>query len=205
MLFSQFFKGQFLCQDTQTGDLYYGWPSDSPDNRIKVLLPLKQKHRAQDKRRAPNERKSLSSRLVAWRYDAHTKDPLAAVTPPSFILDDASIMILARFHPQNLTSHQQITIILDKTLEWEKDWSEQIFNVIQQFDQDLMALRQTTAAQTKTQQKRLKVAQDAMSFAETTKNDEERIRLQVLQKFTIQQSSSANVRTLETSTISNLP
>ena len=142
---------------------------------------------------------------MAWRHDAYTKDPLAAVTPPSFIIDDASIAILAKIHPQNLANYQQITFILDQTIEWEEEWSKRIFDVIQQFDQDLMALRQTTATQKKNQQKRMKVAQDAMSFDEATKENEERIQLQVIQQFNMRRSLSSNIQSLQTSTINNLP
>jgi len=130
---------------------------------------------------------------------------LAAVTPPSFIIDDASIAILAKIHPQNLANYQQITFILDQTIEWEEEWSKRIFDVIQQFDQDLMALRQTTATQKKNQQKRMKVAQDAMSFDEATKENEERIQLQVIQQFNMRRSLSSNIQSLQTSTINNLP
>ena len=77
--------------------------------------------------------------------------------------------------------------------------------MIQQFDQDLMALRQTTATQKKNQQKRMKVAQDAMSFDEATKENEERIQLQVIQQFNMRRSLSSNIQSLQTSTINNLP
>jgi len=127
------------------------------------------------------------------------------VTPPSFIIDDASIAILAKLHPQHLTNHQQITVMLDQTVEWEEEWSREIFGVIRQFDQDLLALRQTTATQKKNQQKRIKLTQDAQSFEEAMKENEERIRLQVIQQFKLRQASSPNVQILQTNTsINNL-
>lgn len=92
------------------------------------------------------------SRLVAWRHNAHTKDPLAFARPPSFIIDDASIVILAKLHSQYLTDYHQITVTLDQTVEWEEEWSEEIFDVIHQFDQDLIALRQTIATQQENEQ-----------------------------------------------------
>ncbi len=197
-----FFAGLFFYKDAETGDLYYNTPDDSPDTRIKVQVPQKEKRKAQDKHRTPDERRSLISRLLAWRHDAHTRDPLAAITPPTFIIDDASITILAK---QNITSYGQITTVLDQTLEWEDEWSKDIFNVIRQFDQDLLTLRETTTTQKKNQQKRQKFTQDSLSFEEATKENEERARLQAVRKFALRQSSSTDVQVLQTSTINNLP
>jgi hypothetical protein len=103
--FSEFFKGRFLYQDAQTGDLYYS-TSENPSDRVKILPPLKEKRKAQDRRRTTDERKSLASRLFAWRHNAHTNDPLTAVRLPSFIIDDASIETLAKFHPLDITISQ---------------------------------------------------------------------------------------------------
>ena len=202
MSFSGFFKGQFLYQDAQTGDLYYGNPDDTL-NRIKVALTPKEKRKAQNRRRTPDERKSLASRLVAWRHDAHVNDPLAAVRLPAFIIDDASIDILAKLHPLDITNYTQIRAVLGKTAEWEREWSKKIFNIIQRFDEDLTNLRQTTVTHTKNEQKRMKIAQDLAYFDKKTKDDEERIRLQVLQQFAAQQSAK-NVRVLQPTTIANV-
>lgn len=119
-------------------------------DRIKILPPQKDKRKAEDKRRTPDERISLMSRLVAWRHDVHATDTLAAVYPPSFIIDDTSIALLAKLCPQDITNYQQIRVILDHSIEWENEWSKKIFEIIQRFDQDLTALRQTTATQKKT-------------------------------------------------------
>jgi len=195
----------FFYQDADTGDFYYNTPDNSLDSRIKVVLPQKEKRKAQDKRRPPDERQSLVSRLLAWRHDAHIKDPLALVTPPSLIIDDDSIISLAKIHPQDLTGYQQITVLLDQTVEWEEEWSMEIFNVIQQFDEDVIALRKTTVAQKKNQQKRMKIAQNAMSFEESTKEIEEKARIKISRQLAEQRQSSSNVQILQTSTIVNLP
>ena len=156
---------------------------DDPSDRIMVVPPQKEKRKAQDKRRSSDERKSLVSRLVAWRYNAHAIDPLAAVRPPSFIIDNAGITLLAKLHPQDITSYQQIRVILDQSMEWEEEWSQKIFDIIQQFEEDLITRRRTTATQKKNQQKRMKVVQDSISFEKDSKENEERIRLQVLQRY----------------------
>ena len=170
-----------------------------------ILPPRKEKRKAQDKRRTSDERESLVSRLVAWRYNVHAMDPLSAVRPPSFIIDKAGIDLLAKLHTKDITDYQQIRIILDQSMEWEEEWSKKIFNIIQQFDEDLVNLRQSTAIQKKNQQKRIKVVQDTISFEQHSKENEERIRLQVLQRYGQQPSSSSNsIQILETSTINTL-
>jgi ribonuclease D len=163
---------------------------DDPSDRIMVVPPQKEKRKAQDKRRSSDERKSLVSHLVAWRYNAHAIDPLAAVRPPSFIIDNAGITLLAKPHPQDISSYQQIRVILDQSMEWEKEWSKKIFDIIQQFEEDLITRRRTTATQKKNQQKRMKVVQDSKSFEQDSKENEERIRLQVLQRYYSKQQPS---------------
>ena len=200
--FGQFFKGRFLYQDEKTGDLYYGMQND-PSDRIMVVPPQKEKRKAQDKCRTSDERKSLISRLVAWRFNAHAMDPLSAVRPPSFIIDKASIILLAKLHPQDISSYRQVRIILDQSLEWEEEWSKKIFDVIQQFEEDLINLRRTTATQRKNQQKRKKVVQDVISFEQHSKENEERIRLQVLQRYG-KQPLPSNTSILQATTIDNL-
>ena len=148
-----------------------------------VVPPRKEKRKAQDKRRTLEERKSLVSRLVVWRYNTHAMDPLAAVRPPSFIIDNASLTILAKIHPQDISNYRQIRVILDQSAEWEQEWSKKIFDVIQNFEEDLITLCRTTATQKKTQQKRKKVVEDIISFEQDSKENEERIRLRVLQRY----------------------
>jgi ribonuclease D len=165
---------------------------DDPSDRIMVVPPRKEKRKVQDKCRTSDERKSLFSRLVAWRYNAHAIDPLAAVRPPSFIINNAGITLLAKLHPQDISSYRQIRVILDQSMEWEEEWSKKIFNIVQQFEEDLITHRRTTATQKKNQQKRMKVVQNSISFEQESKENEERIRLQVLQRYSKQQPSSSH-------------
>ena len=196
-----FFEGRFFYQDSQTGDLYYGAPNEQ--DRIKILPPPKEKRKAQDKPHPPDEWKSLASRLVAWHRDAHATDYLAGVRTSSSIINNASITILAKLQPANITDYRQIWVLLDQTSEWEVEWSKKIFDIIQQFDRDLIALRETVATQNKTQQKRTKIAQDLTSFKQATKENEEWIRAKVLQQYAAQSQFSSN-RVLQTSNIDNV-
>ena len=143
------------------------------------------------------------SRLVVWCHEEHANSPLAAVRPPSFIIDDGGITTISKLHPENITDYRQITDLLDQTVEWEEEWSKKVFEVILQFDRDLARLRQTAATQKKSQQKRTRVDKDRISFEEATKENEERIRLQVSQWFAaMQRPLTRNV--LQTSNIENM-
>jgi len=176
-------------------DLYYGAVDEH--DRKKILPPQKEKRKAQEKPCTPDERKSLISQLVAWQHEAHVNDPLAAVRRASFIIDDTGITNLAKLDSEKITDYRQITSLLGQTEEWEGEWSGKIFNVIQKFNKDLATLRCTLVTQKKTQQKRAKVALDLLSFQESTKENEERIRAQVLRRFTTAQqqhtSNSSNI------------
>jgi hypothetical protein len=190
-----------LYQDTQTEDLYYGAP-DEPD-RVKILSPRKEKRKAREKRRTGEERKSLMSRLVVWRHQERANSSIpAAVRPSTFIIDDASITTLSKLHANNITDYRQIRILLDQTAEWEESWSKKIFAVIQQFNEDLITLRQTATTKKKNQQKRAKIDQDRISFEQESKENEERIRLQVLKQF--EQQLSLSRSTLQNSNANNV-
>ncbi len=77
-------------------------------------------------------------------------------------------------------------------------WSQKIFKVIKHFDQDITTLRQTTATQKKGNQKWAKLVQDCISFEEATKENEEQIRQEVLQRFQVaQQLGSTSQNTLQ--------
>jgi hypothetical protein len=86
-------------------------------------------------------------------------------------------------------------------MEWEEEWSKKIFDIVQQFDEDLVTLRRTNTAQKKNEQKRMKVAQDITSFEQDSKENKERIRLQVLKQYG---QPSRNLQILQSSTVDNL-
>ncbi len=124
---------------------------------------------------ATNERRPLIARLLAWRASVHSNDPLTAVWPPSFIIDNGDIKVLARLHPSNVTQSEQIVTALDETDEWKDQWSRQVFEVIQAYDQELADRHKDEAARYKARQKRVKHEQDQVKFAEVSNETTERI------------------------------
>ena len=132
--------------------------------------------------RAVNERKVLASRLLAWRNEAHCADPLASVYPPSFIIDDRGIKLLASLHPSSITGPNQVVAALGETQEWNDEYSHQVFKTIQVYDRELADHHKNEAAQHKARQKRVKHRQDQAKFTEVSNEIEEHIRQDVLRR-----------------------
>ncbi len=130
-----FFAGCLLYQDPKTSNLYYG-SADDP-NQEEILLPLRKKWKVGVKVRATNQHKPLISRLLTWHAGMHSKDPLASVRPPLFILNDKAIKVLTRLHPSSVTQSEQVVDVLGKTQEWQDQWSILVFEVIWVYDQEL--------------------------------------------------------------------
>ncbi|KAH9011631.1 II DNA helicase [Lactarius pseudohatsudake] len=175
-----FFKGRLLYQDPESSKLYYGDVGD-PD-REEILPPRRKKRKGSMKIRAANERKPLISRLLAWRAGAHSKDPLAPVRPPYFIIDDPEIKLLARLHSSNVARPEQVVAALNETQEWQDEWSHQVFEVIQSYDRELVDRRKDEAARHTARQKRVKYEQDQIKFAEASNETAERVRQEVLRR-----------------------
>ncbi|KAF8256917.1 P-loop containing nucleoside triphosphate hydrolase protein [Lactarius quietus] len=175
-----YFKGRLLYQDPEDSRLYYG-DEDDPE-REEIILPTRKRQKGGVKVRATDERKMLISRLLAWRAATHLNDPLASVRPPTFIIDNRDIKIVARLHPSSITSSEQLVTVLGQTREWQNNWAHQILKVINKYDRELDDRRKEEAAQSKARQKRIKQNKDQVKFTEVTNNTEERIRQDVLRR-----------------------
>ncbi|KAF8957732.1 hypothetical protein BDZ97DRAFT_1924345 [Flammula alnicola] len=159
----RYFKGRFLYQDG-TLSLLYG-DIDEID-RKEILPPRKGKRPAGKKVRATKDRMELKSRLLLWRTDTHSNDPLASVQPPSFILDDKAIKTLAIIHPTEIRNTTQVVLALNEIDEWDQEWSKKILAVIRTYDKELDDARKAAVAQEKARQKRRKVEIDKALFQE---------------------------------------
>lgn len=180
---SHFFKGRLLYQDKETSTLYYG-DLDDPE-REEAILPSKKRQKKESvKVRPVNERKPLVSRLLAWRASVHLNDPLASVRPPSFIIDNLGIKALARLHSSNITTSEEIVTVLAQTPEWHGLWSRDLFEVIRSYDQELIERRKDETNRKKARQKRAKYRQDQDKFEEESNETAERIRQEVLSRYT---------------------
>jgi len=145
------------------------------------------------KSRIPGDRKELVARLLTWRLKASTNDPLAAVHPPSFIVDDKGILTLAKLHPAEVTHHEQVVSALKETQEWRDEWSAKIFNVIQKYDQELIRRRKVESVQVKERMKRAKMEQDLARFREESEKTAAQIEQETLQRFAGKSLGTNNV------------
>ncbi|KAI9442063.1 P-loop containing nucleoside triphosphate hydrolase protein [Lactarius psammicola] len=161
-----FFKGRLLYQDPKSSRLYYGDTNDP--EREEILPPQRKKWKgsANLKVCAANERGPLVARLLAWRASAHSNDPLASLWPPTFIIDNSDIKVLAKLHPSNVTHPEQIVTTLDETEEWGDQWSSQVLEVIQAYDRELADCHKEEVVRYKAHQKRVKHEQDQDKFTE---------------------------------------
>ncbi|KAH9022119.1 hypothetical protein EDB85DRAFT_1895384 [Lactarius pseudohatsudake] len=173
-----FFKGRLLYQDPESSKLYYGDVGD-PDQE-EILPPQRKKRKGSMKICAANEHKPLISRLLAWRAGAHSKDPLAPIRPPYFIIDDPEIQLLARLHLSNVVHPEQIVAVFCSTQEWQDEWSHQVFEVIQSYNRKLVDHCKDEVAHHTARQKRVKYEQDQIKFAEASNETAECVRQEVL-------------------------
>jgi len=68
------------------------------------------------------------------------------VWPPTFILDNTDIKKLSMLHPAEVTGPERVVSALDETQEWQANWSEQVYEIIRTYDQELEDLRKKEAA-----------------------------------------------------------
>ncbi|KAJ7663217.1 P-loop containing nucleoside triphosphate hydrolase protein [Mycena polygramma] len=82
-------------------------------------------------------RDSLEVALRAWRERTHAGDPVMKMFPKSYILPEASIVLLARELPSRLRIPGEITAFLDETADWHARYSLDILSVIRSYDTQL--------------------------------------------------------------------
>ena len=155
-------------------------------DREEILPPAKEKRRSKNKVRPSKDRGVLKLRLLSWRTEIHKHDPLAAVRPPTFILDDKGIKTLATIHPTEIRNTTQVVQALNETEEWDQEWSKEIVAIIQAYDNELKGARKAATAQQKARQKRQKIDLDHAKFQEESDriraDTEHRIRESAMQQ-----------------------
>ncbi|KAH9174835.1 hypothetical protein EDB89DRAFT_1904387 [Lactarius sanguifluus] len=87
-----------------------------------------------------------------------------------------------QLHPTEVTGPEKIVSVLKETPEWQANWSRQVYEIIQAYDQEFEDLRKKEAARHKAHQKHVKQDQDTAKFTEESNLTEERICQEVLQR-----------------------
>jgi hypothetical protein len=164
--------------------VFYGDVDES--DREEIFPPAKEKRRSKKKVRPLKDRGVLKIRLLSWRAETHEHDPLAAVRPPSFILDEKGIKTLAAIHPTEIRNTTQVVQALGETEEWDREWSKKILTIIQTYDNEIKGARKAATAQEKARQKRQRADLDQAKFQEESDriraDTERRVRESALQQ-----------------------
>jgi hypothetical protein len=80
------------------------------------------------------QRGPLQTLIHAWRDEAHRTDPLRAIRPASWIIDDAKIKTLSIILPARIQIPSDIAQLIGETKEWSSEWALKLFDVIHSFD-----------------------------------------------------------------------
>ena len=113
------------------GDIYTG--QEPEPTKIKIPAPFK--------KRVMNQRVPLQILIKSWRTEAHKTDPLRVIRRASWIIDDAKVKELSAILPTRIRIPSDIADLLGETDEWSSEWSQQIFDIIQQYDNPPAILR----------------------------------------------------------------
>ena len=175
------FNRRFLYQDADTLNLYYGSKNES-DCEL-VTLPAKVKRKSAKKAQNTKDLQELIAQLFNWWYNESSNDVLAIVQPPSFIIDNKSIIKLSSIHPSELTNEAQVVFALNESQEWKNEWATKIFDVIQTYDKELYTHHRTLVAKTKANQKKAKIDQIHSEFKKDSNEWVEHIRQDVAARF----------------------
>jgi len=87
------------------------------------------------------QRVPLQILIKSWRTEAHKTDPLRVIRRASWIIDDAKVKELSAILPTRIRIPSDIADLLGETDEWSSEWSQQIFDIIHQYDNPPAILR----------------------------------------------------------------
>ncbi|KAJ7916621.1 hypothetical protein B0H13DRAFT_1871079 [Mycena leptocephala] len=108
-----------------------------PSSTSRIGFPDCPSKKVRKRYRPVPARESLELALNTWRDSTHAGDPVMKMFPKSYILPDASIVLLARELPTRLRIPAQITSFLEETPEWHARYALDILTVICLYDTEL--------------------------------------------------------------------
>lgn len=94
--------------------------------------------------RSKAERPALDFRLIKWLENEHACDPLRDVRPPYHILSHTQREKLIRVHRNSIKASSDITELLDESKEWETEWANKIYQIIDSYNTELDAQKGTS-------------------------------------------------------------
>ncbi|KAJ7767332.1 P-loop containing nucleoside triphosphate hydrolase protein [Mycena metata] len=129
------FCGRWCCDnDTDDFDIttYLEGPVLNEDDTSDSGSPLQKQPRK--KYRPVAQREPIEDALRTWRSSAHNRNPISKNFPISYILDDPSIVLLARERPVSLRIPSDVTNFLGETQEWHSQYALDIVSVLRRFE-----------------------------------------------------------------------
>ncbi|KAJ7689096.1 P-loop containing nucleoside triphosphate hydrolase protein [Mycena olivaceomarginata] len=117
-------------------------------------------------------RESLELALNAWRDSTHAGDPVMKMFPKSYILPDASIVLLARELPTRLRIPAEITSFLEETPEWHARYALDVLTVICLYDTELSTESSSSDSESDESNESEKSEPDMDDIRQPTSDDE---------------------------------
>ncbi|KAJ7869614.1 hypothetical protein B0H14DRAFT_3579282 [Mycena olivaceomarginata] len=114
-------------------------------------------------------RESLELALNAWRDSTHAGDPVMKMFPKSYILPDASIVLLAR---ERLRIPAEITSFLEETPEWHARYALDVLTVICLYDTELSTESSSSDSESDESNESEKSEPDMDDIRQPTSDDE---------------------------------
>ncbi|KAJ3818099.1 P-loop containing nucleoside triphosphate hydrolase protein, partial [Lentinula raphanica] len=133
------FAGEFCCdsvlheKEFSLQDYLPGELTLEPCNPEMTPKPATQRN----KYRPIPQRKALIVALKHWRHAEHRKDSLQAAYREWFILDDKDMELIARLHPNKMSSINDLYNSMRHTRleEWKERWGVRLYGFLQEFNQ----------------------------------------------------------------------
>ncbi|KAL0062391.1 hypothetical protein AAF712_010737 [Marasmius tenuissimus] len=122
-----------------------------PEFSLESLLPsglyvppekgeVGKRKRTQNENRSPEERDKLAPYLAAWVQKAHESDKLKHVRPPHFILSIPKFRKIVYAPRKLVQSPKDVTLLLEESAEWAREWSNELFKAISDFDRTIVPI-----------------------------------------------------------------
>ncbi|KAG6905096.1 hypothetical protein DXG01_004885, partial [Tephrocybe rancida] len=118
----------FDLADFLPGELYYGDPLADPNEAVKLKWP----HVYRKKK----DQYALEDRILTWLQSAATATDQTQAMYDILAFPQHQVLIRALFKTINTVS--KMAAFLEETLKWEEEWGQSLFDVIEQYEGELM-------------------------------------------------------------------
>lgn len=128
-------------------------------SREPAILDEEKQKKPRMRYRAKIDRDELEKRLQNWRKVAHSNDPILCSWPPTYILHDDALILLARAKAGSFKTPTEIGTFLEETDEWIDAWGDRVLNIISQYDLELKVAKDARVKAARAAKRAAKAAQ----------------------------------------------